>query len=56
MFRQAICTCEERYYKINYKYERCKHTKTSAYCKNISWSCGDLKFWLDVFHPINLMN
>ena len=36
MFRQVICFCERWYYKINYKYERCKHTKTKSCNKNIS--------------------
>ena len=61
MFRQVICTCERWYYKINYKYERCKHTKTKSCYKNIScWFicssifsffllCGDLKFDLMFF-------
>ena len=31
-------TCQERYYTINYKYERHKHTKTKACRKNISCS------------------
>ena len=56
MFERVSCTCEQRFYKINYKYERCKHTKTKLCYKNIScwfiWSstflffllCGDLKF------------
>ena len=30
MFRQVISTCEWQYYKINYIYERCKHTKTKS--------------------------
>ena len=33
LFRGVICTCERRYCKINYKYDRYKHT--SCY-KNIS--------------------
>ena len=37
VFWRVICTCEGRYYKINYKYEKCKLTKTKAYCKNISF-------------------
>ena len=56
-----ICFCERWYYKINYKYERCKHTKTKSCYKNIScWFicssifsffllCGDLKFDLMFF-------
>ena len=68
MFRQVICTCERWYYKINYKYERCKHTKTKSCYKNIScWficsfiffnfsSLWWFKIWFDVFHPTNLMN
>ena len=32
------CTYEERYYKINYKYKRCKHTKTKDCCRNMSCS------------------
>ena len=35
MFRQVTCSCEGRYYKINYKYEGYTHTKTKAGCKNI---------------------
>ena len=38
MFWQVICACEGRYHKINYKYERCKLTKTKTCCKNISCS------------------
>ena len=38
MFWWVICTCEEQYYKINLKYEKCKHAKTKAFCKNISCS------------------
>ena len=36
MFWQVICFCEQWYYKIKYKYERCKHTKTKSCNKNIS--------------------
>ena len=36
MFGQVICTCEKQYYKINYKYSKCKHIKTKACSKNIS--------------------
>ena len=66
MFQWVICTCEQQYYKINYKYERCEHTKTKSYYKNIScWSVcsfiffffifsGDLKFDF-VFYPTSLM-
>ena len=32
MFQGVICTCEGRYYKINYRYERCKHTKACHDC------------------------
>ena len=34
----VVCTGKQQYYKINYKYERFKHTKTKACCKNISCS------------------
>ena len=52
---------EQQFCKINYKYERCKHTKTKSCYKNIScWFicssifsffllCGDLKFDLMFF-------
>ena len=42
MFWRLICTCEGRYYKINYKYQGCKLTKTKGCCKSISCSfiCG----------------
>ena len=52
---------EQQFSKINYKYERCKHTKTKSCYKNIScWFicssifsffllCGDLKFDLMFF-------
>ena len=55
------CTCEQRFCRINYKYERCKHTKTKSCYKNIScwFICssilsffllrGDLKFNLMFF-------
>ena len=68
MFQQVICFCERWYYKINYKYERCKHTKTKSCYKNIScWficsfiffnfsSLWWFKILFDVFHPTNLMN
>ena len=61
MFRQVIWFCEQWYYKINFKYVRCKHTKTKSCYKNIScWFicssifsffllCGDLKFDLMFF-------
>ena len=67
MFRRVIWTCEQPYYKINYKYERCKHTKTKSCYKNIScWficsfiffifsSLWWFKIWF-VFHRSNLMN
>ena len=67
MFWWVICTCDQRYYKINYKYERCKHTKTKSCYKNIScWfiesfalfissSLWWFKIWF-VFHPTNLIN
>ena len=35
-FWQVICFCERWYYKIKYKYERCKHTKTKSCYKYIS--------------------
>ena len=38
MFRQDICAFEGRYYTINYKYERCKHSKMKTCRKNISYS------------------
>ena len=47
MFQQVICTCEWRYYKINYKYERCKHTKTKSCYKNIScWFLWSFIFFI----------
>ena len=62
VFRQVICTCEQRYCKINYKYEM--HTKTKSCYKNIScWLiCSFIFFsfssknWFDIFHPTYLMN
>ena len=30
MFWRVICTCEAQYYKINYKHEGCKFTKTKV--------------------------
>ena len=33
MFQRVICTCEQQYYKINYKYERCKHSKLNLAAK-----------------------
>ena len=36
MFLRVNCTCQGRFYTINYKCERCKRTKTKACCKNIS--------------------
>ena len=53
---------------INYKYKRCKHTKTKSCYKNIlCWficsfiffnfsSLWWFKNWFNVFHPTNLMN
>ena len=35
MFQRVIWTCEGRYYKTNYKYQRCKLSKTNACSKNI---------------------
>ena len=61
MFHRVSCTCEQRFCKINYKYERCKHTKTKSCYENIScWFicssvfsffllCGYLKFDLMFF-------
>ena len=58
MFWPVICNCEKQYYKINYKHERCKCTKTKACCRNISCSCmcNFISFWLNVFHKTNSMN
>ena len=36
MFQQVISTYEGQYHKINYKYKRCKYTKTKACWENIS--------------------
>ena len=62
VFRRVICTCEQRYCKINYKYEM--HTKTKSCYKNIScWLiCSFIFFifssknWFDISHPTYLMN
>ena len=55
MFRRVIFTCEQPYCKINYKYERCKHTKLNLATKifpvdsfvvlfsSFFLFCGDLK-------------
>ena len=51
---------EQQFCKINYKYERCKHTKTKSCYKNIScwFICSSIfsyfslwwfKIWFDVF-------
>ena len=68
MFWQVLCFCKPWYFKINYKYERCKHTKTKSCYKNIScWficsfiffnfsSLWWFKIWFNVFHPTNFMN
>ena len=42
MLQRIICTWERQYYKTNYKYERCKHSKTKSCYKNISclFICG----------------
>ena len=39
MFQLVICNSKGKNYKINYKYEEFKHTKTKdPYCKSISCS------------------
>ena len=58
VFGKVICFYEWWYYKINYKCERCKHTKTKFCYKNVDsfvvfpsifLLCGDLKFDLMFF-------
>ena len=41
MFWRVICTCEAQYYKINYKHEGCKFTKT----KVVLFSYLFLRMW-----------
>ena len=54
VFQRVIFTCEQQYYKINYIYQRCKHTKTKSCYKNTScWFIYSFIFifsslWFDV--------
>ena len=49
IFWQATCTCEGQYYKINYKYDRCKLIKISA--ANKCWSTANYHQSLAFDHP-----
>ena len=53
MFCQVICFCERWYYKINYKYERCKHTEnvgsSVVFFSSIFLLSGDSKIYLMFF-------
>ena len=49
IFWQVTCTCEGQYYKINYKYDRCKLIKISA--ANKCWSTANYHQSLAFDHP-----